>query len=231
MSDYPASYRQREYLKKILNAKTKHGALMFGEEWLKAWDKELFGYYLADIDNLTSRQAGERIKKLMDEGWDHAMGPVRLANVIKRRQMREVGFSYDDPKLQAIAGYQKPVNMTPATARQTDYLEALWRAKHGDESSPPRFLTKTVAGELINRLVQEGYGQQLRIERKAAQEAERAAQMWERFGEAAWMRGDEGDPHGTACGVDGCGKRRVTRGWCPSHYQRWLKTGDPVGVR
>lgn len=31
-----------------------------------------------------------------------------------------------------------------------------------------------------------------------------------------------------ACIIEGCGKPRLARGWCPKHYQRWLKHGDPL---
>ena len=28
------------------------------------------------------------------------------------------------------------------------------------------------------------------------------------------------------CGVPGCDRPAVARGWCPAHYRRWHKTGD-----
>lgn len=31
------------------------------------------------------------------------------------------------------------------------------------------------------------------------------------------------------CTVDGCKKNQRTRGWCGAHYQRWRRTGDPLG--
>jgi hypothetical protein len=31
-----------------------------------------------------------------------------------------------------------------------------------------------------------------------------------------------------SCGVVGCPKPSYLRGWCTTHYQRWLKTGDPL---
>jgi hypothetical protein len=33
------------------------------------------------------------------------------------------------------------------------------------------------------------------------------------------------------CAVDGCDRPHEARGWCKSHYQRWLRTGDhPAGA-
>jgi hypothetical protein len=31
------------------------------------------------------------------------------------------------------------------------------------------------------------------------------------------------------CSIEGCPERRVSRGWCAKHYQRWLQLGDPLG--
>lgn len=31
------------------------------------------------------------------------------------------------------------------------------------------------------------------------------------------------------CAVGGCDRTAVTRGWCPAHYKRWWRTGDPLG--
>lgn len=31
------------------------------------------------------------------------------------------------------------------------------------------------------------------------------------------------------CAIDGCDKTAKVRGWCPAHYQRWRKHGDPLG--
>lgn len=33
------------------------------------------------------------------------------------------------------------------------------------------------------------------------------------------------------CGVNNCNAKRKTRSWCHKHYQRWLRSGDPEGVR
>lgn len=32
----------------------------------------------------------------------------------------------------------------------------------------------------------------------------------------------------TICVIDGCEKRVLARGWCPAHYDRWRKYGDPL---
>jgi len=32
------------------------------------------------------------------------------------------------------------------------------------------------------------------------------------------------------CSVDGCDKRAKSRGWCNTHYERWRRTGHPLGV-
>jgi hypothetical protein len=34
---------------------------------------------------------------------------------------------------------------------------------------------------------------------------------------------------GIACAVDGCERQAKSRGWCNMHFQRWKRTGDPVG--
>lgn len=31
------------------------------------------------------------------------------------------------------------------------------------------------------------------------------------------------------CGVEGCGGRRLARGWCSKHYMRWRRTGSTEG--
>lgn len=30
------------------------------------------------------------------------------------------------------------------------------------------------------------------------------------------------------CSIEGCGKSRLARGWCPMHYERWRQHGDPL---
>lgn len=32
------------------------------------------------------------------------------------------------------------------------------------------------------------------------------------------------------CSIDGCDRTARARGWCRSHYRRWLSYGDPLGV-
>lgn len=32
------------------------------------------------------------------------------------------------------------------------------------------------------------------------------------------------------CSVEGCENRSSARGWCPKHYARWVRTGDPTMV-
>ena len=33
------------------------------------------------------------------------------------------------------------------------------------------------------------------------------------------------------CMVDGCDKKKYVRGWCTTHYQRWLNHGDPQAIK
>lgn len=33
------------------------------------------------------------------------------------------------------------------------------------------------------------------------------------------------------CTIKGCGKAHRARGWCSTHYCRWLNTGDPLGFK
>ena len=33
------------------------------------------------------------------------------------------------------------------------------------------------------------------------------------------------------CVIEGCGGKQIARGWCPKHYQRWKKHGDPLAGR
>ena len=35
----------------------------------------------------------------------------------------------------------------------------------------------------------------------------------------------------TTCTVEGCERTHHARGWCPPHYKRWAKYGDPCGTR
>lgn len=34
-----------------------------------------------------------------------------------------------------------------------------------------------------------------------------------------------------SCLVDGCEKKSYVRGWCTTHYQRWLNHGDPLAIK
>lgn len=38
-------------------------------------------------------------------------------------------------------------------------------------------------------------------------------------------------PSGKLCCIPGCEKPAIARGWCPSHYWRWSKHGDPTAGR
>lgn len=33
------------------------------------------------------------------------------------------------------------------------------------------------------------------------------------------------------CSVEGCGKPSRSRGWCPLHYKRWKRNGDPLSTQ
>lgn len=33
------------------------------------------------------------------------------------------------------------------------------------------------------------------------------------------------------CSIERCGKKAVAHNWCPAHYRRWKKYGDPLEVR
>lgn len=33
------------------------------------------------------------------------------------------------------------------------------------------------------------------------------------------------------CSIDGCSGLAHARHWCPGHYRRWLRHGDPLGGR
>jgi hypothetical protein len=33
------------------------------------------------------------------------------------------------------------------------------------------------------------------------------------------------------CAINDCDRKSRTRGWCPTHYQRWRTTGDPLGSK
>lgn len=32
------------------------------------------------------------------------------------------------------------------------------------------------------------------------------------------------------CSIDGCTNQHEARGWCPNHYYRWRRYGDPEGT-
>lgn len=34
-----------------------------------------------------------------------------------------------------------------------------------------------------------------------------------------------------ACSIEDCGQSAIAKGWCPKHYQRWKKHGDPLHER
>lgn len=35
----------------------------------------------------------------------------------------------------------------------------------------------------------------------------------------------------TTCSIDGCVKSVTARGWCPTHYRRWQRNGDPLELK
>ncbi len=177
MRDGPASQRQISYLAKLIGAKTKYGARLFGEQWLGAWTEETTIKYPPKgstpfWESLSAREASALIDELVTEGWDHAMGPVRIANLLRLRKVEEVGFSYDDPYLVKLASYEKPpkpsisFDTSPATSRQLMYLADLWQAKYDCHTRPPKHLTKGKAHDLIEQLVNEGYGDLLKFRKQ-----------------------------------------------------------------
>ncbi len=39
-------------------------------------------------------------------------------------------------------------------------------------------------------------------------------------------------PRLTTCKIPGCGEApKIRRGWCPKHYMRWRRNGDPLEAR
>lgn len=32
------------------------------------------------------------------------------------------------------------------------------------------------------------------------------------------------------CSIEGCDRTKVARGWCPMHWQRWRRNGNPLAV-
>lgn len=36
---------------------------------------------------------------------------------------------------------------------------------------------------------------------------------------------------GSTCTIDGCAKTATARGWCPMHWARWRRNGDPLVSR
>ena len=41
----------------------------------------------------------------------------------------------------------------------------------------------------------------------------------------------KGTPGRAQCSIFGCERTSQARGWCPKHYQRWLKWGNPLALR
>jgi hypothetical protein len=65
----------------------------------------------------------------------------------------------------------------------------------------------------------------------ARMEKAREREAFRRLQQGRIPRDQTRGPRWPLCDVDGCQKKAKSLGWCPTHYSRWRRNGDPLAVR